>query len=400
MDLQLALLLIGTAIVAIVALTAYDKGRLTRSARRGVGAPEPPPAIVRREPIVVEEPAAPMLEGERKFLKSDEPVAVEVSAAEPDPLERQLGDIEALANQPLNLNPGFDPPGTGPEAARARGYQTLPDEALDFIMNLPGAGPVNRRSALSVYKQNEYNLEYPHELYGRRYQTNFWSIVQLDSEATQYSDLRVAIQLVAEPGPINESELNTFVQVGLKLADALHRPARFSMPFEQALDRARELQKFYDEHDVIAGVNVIAERGAPFQGTAIVDAMARVGMQLDANGIYQKRFGEHASFAVINLQKPTRFNPSEWEMFRTTGLSFQMSVPMVEEPAVMFDRMMATAVEVTACLGGKLVDQDQRPLTDKGIVAIRAQIQGIESRMRAFGIAPGSGVARRLFTVA
>lgn len=399
MDLQLALLLIGSAVVAIVALTAYDKGRVTKSVRRSVGMAEPA-AVMRREPVVMDEPLMPDIEGERRFLKSDNAAAFEVAVAEPDPLERQLGDIEAIANQPLNLNPGFDPPGTGPEAARARGFETLPDEALDFIMNLPGAGPVNRRSALSVYKQNEYNVEYPHELYGRRYQTNFWSIVQLDSEATQYSDLKVAIQLVAQSGPINDSELNTFVQVGLKLADALHRPARFSMPFEQALDRARELQKFYDEHDVIAGVNIIAEPGAPFPGTAIVDAMARVGMQLDASGIYQKRFGERASFSMVNLQKPTRFNSSEWEMFRTTGLSFQMSVPMIEEPAMMFDRMMAAAVEVTASLGGKLVDQDQRPLTDKGIVAIRGQIQGIESRMRAFGIAPGSGVARRLFTVA
>jgi FtsZ-interacting cell division protein ZipA len=87
-------------------------------------------------------------------------------------------------------------------------------------------------------------------------------------------------------------------------------------------------------------------------------------------------------------------------MFRTPGISFHMSVPSVEEPAVVFDSMMATAVEVTTALGGKLLDQDHRPLTDKGIVAIRAQIQGIGAKMRAFGIAAGSDAARRLFTAA
>lgn len=400
MDLQLALLLIGTAIVGVVALTAYDKGRFTRSMRRGLSFPAAPAAgVARREPVVSLEGAGPLpIEAERKFLRINDTVTVEPpSADEPDRLEEQLGDIEEVANRSLNLNPGFDPPGTGPEAARGRERQMQADEAIDFIMHLPGPGPVSRRSALAVYKQNEYKLEYAHQLYGRRYQTNFWSIVQHDSEATQYSDLKLAIQMIAPAGPIPESELNTFVQVGLKLADALHRPAKFSVPFEQALERAKALQQFYDEHDVIAGVNVVTEAHAPFKGLAIVAAMERVGMQLDGNGIFQKRVGERASFGMMSLQKPVRFNPSEWEMFRTSGLAFYMSVPGVDDPAVVFDRMIAAAVEITTVLGGKLLDQDHRPLTDKGIVAIRAQIQGIDAKMRAFGIAPGGEAAQRLF---
>lgn len=400
MDLQLALLLIGTVIVAVVALTAYDRGRFTRSVRRGFGlqAERAASGVTRREPMMpVDVPAAAPAGFDRKFIKSDFALPPEPAAetpAEIDVLAEKLGDIEAIANRTLNLNPGFDPPGTGPEAL---GRYTEANESIDFVINLPGPGPVGRRSPLSVYKQNEYKLDYPHELYGRRYQTNFWSILQHDSEATQYSDLKLAIQLIAPSGPIGETELNTFVQVGLKLADALHRPSKFSIPFEQALARARELQKFYDEHDVIAGVNVITEPHTPFKGLSIVSAMERVGMQLDANGVFQYRTGEHATFSMTNLYKPTRFNPSEWETFRTAGLAFSMSVPGVEDPAVVFDRMMAAAVEVTTFLGGKLMDQDRRPLTDKGIVAIRAQIQGIAGKMRAFGIPPGSEAAQRLF---
>ncbi len=401
MDLQLALLLIGSIIVAIVALTAYDKGRLARSVRRGFSFPAAQPVgITRREPVVA--PDAGVRAGfdvERKFLKSDPTFATApaIVGDEPDGLEEALGDIEEIANRSLNLNPGFDPPGTGPEAAHGRHMEA--NEAIDYVMHLPGPGPVSRRSALAVYKQNEYKLEYPHQLYGRRYQTNFWSIVQHDSDATQYGDLKLAVQLVTAAGPIGESELNTFVQIGLKLADALHRPSKFSIPFEQAIERAQAVQRFYDEYDVIAGVNVVSEPHAPFKGLAIVAAMERIGMQLDAKGVFQQRLNEGASYSMMNLHRPGRFNPSEWEIFRTTGLAFYMSVPGVEDPAVVFDRMMAHAVEVTTFLGGKLLDQDQRPLTDKGIVAIRAQIQGIDAKMRAFGIAPGSEAAQRLFAV-
>lgn len=405
MTLQVALLLIGTIVVIVVALTAYDKGRLAKSMRRGLMGLSParaPDVPDRREPVVPpggKSSDVPFGDPDRKFLKSD----LEVPPPPPvvhvplDPLAHALGDIEEIANRPLNLNPGFDPPGTGPEAAQKRGVHTEPNEAIDFVIQLPGPGPVGRRSALSIYKQNEYKLEYPRELYGRRYQTNFWSVLQHDSEATQYSDLKLAIQLIDSPGPIGESELHTFVQVGLKLADALHRPAKFSIPFEQAIARARELQRFYDEHDVIAGVNVASEPHAPLKGRAIVSAMENAGLELAPTGVYQRLENSRVLYSVANQTKPGIFNASEWDTFRTTGLALYMSVPTVPEPTEAFDRMMATAKATAAFLGASLVDQEQRPLTDKGIAAIRAQIRDIDAKMRAFGIAPGSEAAFRLF---
>lgn len=408
MDLQLALLLIGAFIIAIVGLTAYDKGRLARSLRRGLNfsAAAPHPAgIGRREPVVQTGNAAksdelpPIADADRKFLKGDVEVPLEspASPAPTHPLADVLGDIEEVAHRPLNLNPGFDPPGTGPEAARQYGVYMEPNEAIDFIIHLPGPGPVSRRSALSVYKQNEYKLDYPRQLYGRRYQTNFWSGVQHDSEATQYSDLKLAIQLIDARGPISETELNTFVQVSLKVADSLHRLTKLSVPFEQALAHARELQKFYDEHDVIAGVNLAADAQAPFKGRAILAAMERVGMQFDAKNIFNKRVDGRVLYSLANLNKPGTFTPPEWDTLRTPGVTLYMSVPGAPDPGAVFDRMIETAKELTSFLGARLLDQDQRPLTDKGIAAIRGQIQGIEARMRAFGIPPGSDAARRLF---
>jgi len=403
MSLQLALLLIGLVIIAIVALTAYDKGRLAKSMRRGFRFAEPEPAgLSRREPVVPP-PARPeeaaLLEAERKVLRGDVEVPLDspASSAPTHPLADVLSDIEEIANRPLNLNPGFDPPGTGPEAARERGVHVEPDEAIDFIIHLPGPGPVSRRAALAVYKQNEYKLEYPRQLYGRRYQTNFWSVVQHDSEATQYSDLKLAIQLVEPRGPISESELNAFVQVSLKMADSLHRVTKLSMPFETALARAKELQAFYDEYDVIAGVNVLAEPHAPFKGRTLLAAMERVGMQLDARNIFNKRTDGRVVYSVANLAKPGTFPASDWDDFRTTGLAVYMSVPGAKDPAAVFDRMIETAKELTRLLGARLADQDQRPLTDKGIAAIRGQIQAIDAKMRAFGIPAGSDTARRLF---
>lgn len=405
MDLQFALLLIGAAIIAIVALTAYDKGRLARSVRRGLhlSSDSASTAPARREPVMRagadHRSADAGADADKKFLKGDVDVPVE-SPASPvptHPLADVLGDIEEIANRPLNLNPGFDPPGTGPDAARSYGVHMEPNEAIDFVIELPGPGPVIRRSALAVYKQNEYKLDHPRQLYGRRYQTNFWSVVQHDSEATQYSDLKLAVQLIDANGAIGETELNTFVQVGLKLADSLHRLTKLSLPFEQALARATELKKFCDEHDVIAGVNLAAEPGTPIKGRAILVATERVGMQLDARNIFNKRIDGDVWYSLTDLNKPGGFTPPEWDTIRTDALTLYMSVPAARDPAAVFDRMIDTAKQLTAFLGARLLDQDQRPLSEKGISAIRAQIKNIDAKMRAFGIAPGSDAARRLF---
>ena len=412
MSLQLALLLIGAMIIVVVAYTTMRRGRAPQRARRqpaepfidfDATAPHTAP-IERREPSVDTIPpplptaaTAPTAAGaspERKYLRPDTPV-VEAPAPRRDPLAAELQSIEEAAHRPLNLNPGFDPPGTG-SALGGDATSSLPDEHLDFVLHLPGPGPVSRRTALGIYKQNEYKLEYPRKLYGQRYQTNFWSPVQHDSEATQYSDLKLALQLLDNRGPVGESELNTFTQVGLKLADALHRPAKFSTTFEDALQRARQLQKFCDEHDVIAGVNIVSAQ-APFKGDAITAAMKRYGLELGAMNIFHAHQDGHVLFSVSSLYKPGYFNPAEWESFRTGGLAVFMSVPVAREPAAVFERMMQTAAGLTTFLGGRLLDQEHRPLAEAGVNAIRAQIEGLEARMRAFGIPAGGDTARRLF---
>lgn len=401
MTLQLALLLIGVMIIAVVFYTTRRRDKAGRQPRReplagledlDAAAPSMPTASLRREPSLDAQAS-----GERRYLRADAPPPAPPPAAS-DPVTAELESLEEVALKPLNLNPGFDPPGTGPQAVADAGAPSLPNEQLDFILHLPSPGPVSRRAALGIYKQNEYKLEYPRRLYGQRYQTNFWSVVQHDSEATQYSDLKLALQLIDGRGPVNESELNTFMQVGLKLADALHRPAKFLLSFEDALAQAQRLQKFWDEHDVIAGVSVAADAATPFKGHAIVAAMERHGLTLGDMQIFHRARDGRSLYSVSSLYKPGHFNPAEWESFRTAGLAIFMSVPVVEEPTAVFEQMMETATGLATFLGGRLLDQEHRPLTEKGIDAIRAQIRGIESRMRTFGIPAGSGAALRLFS--
>jgi hypothetical protein len=157
-------------------------------------------------------------------------------------INEQLNDYEQAALMPLDLSLGLQDPDV--LVAQGGNRQNMPDEKIDYVVTLPGKGPVSRDTALGIYKQNEYLLEKPRHIYGLGYRTGLWSNLENDTEHAQYRSIALSVQMVDTKGPIGESELNTFTQLALKLADVLQRPTKFSMPFEEALEKARELDEF------------------------------------------------------------------------------------------------------------------------------------------------------------
>ena len=394
MDLRHALLLIGIIVIAVVALVSYDRARLRRSM----------PALLRlrrrsarrAEPVLaLDINPAPPARQDKKFLRADADITVTLRPPE-DAFEEKLEDFEEAANMPLPLAPAMERQG----ARLAPIIPANPDEKIDFVIHLPGAGPVARNAALGVYKQHEYKLEKPRRLYGQRQRQKIWTDLQRDPENAEYSDLALAIQLTDARGPIGESELNAFVQVGLKLADAVQRPTRLPLDFDAALARAKALHDFCETYDVIAGVNVVSG-GAAFAGRAIEQAARRLGMQFGARNIFHMKnklsVGCRHLFSMANLYQPGAFDPKAWDSFHTEGLTLFMSVPCAHHPAKVFEKMVETAKGLSDMLGGRLLDQERRPLTDKGIIVIHRQIEKIENKMREQGIVAGGETALRLF---
>ncbi len=395
MNLQYALLFIGIVIIAVVALTAYDMSRLRR--------PRPRPEVHLGKFPEDDTPVRSSLlnatreEGSEKVLRSDIEIAPREAPRE-EILRREIRQLEEVATMPLDLTAGLRRPGRW-EAEPGRQY--LSDEKIDFVIHLPGEQPVARDGALGIFKQHEYKLNKARHLYGRHHGTSHWSDLQLDRSKTQYDDLMLAIQLVDPKGPVDESELTVFTEIGLQLADALQRPAKLPLTFEQGLTRTAELQAFCDTYDVIAGIHVVPDKEAFFPGRAIEMAARHAGLELGAMNLFHMKNevapGSRHLFSLANLDESVGFDPEAWDKFETGGLTLFMSVPCAFQPAVVFKRMVTTAKEIAETLGGKLQDQNRRPLTDKGITVIHHQIEEIEEKMRAFGIPAGSETALKLF---
>lgn len=398
MDLRYALLLIGLIIVAVVVLHTLDFARLRRRPRAESNAAGiSPPPQQRLEPIAgldFDPPLAAVTE--KRTLAADAKIDVSVTATR-DPLAEEIETLEEVATMPLNLDLGLRRPSRHADLGRP----ALPDEKIDFIMRLPADSTVMRDVALGVYKQHEYEIDKPHRLYGCRADSDLWSELQHDSQRMRYSDLALSIQLVDARGPIDDTELHKFSQVGLKLADALHRRTQFSMPYEEALARAQELQKFCETFDVIAAVHVVAAEGQTFRGRLLEHAARKLDMQWGARCIFHMKNefspGCRHLFSLANLSGTGEFPAGQWERFETASVTFFMSVPCAHRPASVFDKMISAAQALAETLGGQLKNQERRPLAKQGIAVIRRQIETIEEQMRARGIVPGSQTALRLF---
>jgi hypothetical protein len=414
MDLQYALLLIGVLIVGGVALSAYDKlrfdwGRRTDATglalkRRRAGQDDAGETTTLRPLFrgsgLDRNPPPPNTDPEQKHLRTDAPVGPLSERDTEYYLYEELESLENAAHMPLNLNLGLSDPEEAPsEDPQAR--RTMPDEKIDFVVTLPGKGPIGRDRALGVYKQNEYMLEKPRSLYGLGHKTGLWSNLDSDPEFARYSSIALALQLADNRGPVSESELNTFVQLSLKLADELQRPTKLSMPIEDALERARELDSFCAANDVLASVNIVSNNAAGFGGRAIGQAATALGMQFGKMNIYHMKNDNAAGcrhlFSLANLYAPGEFTPETMNTLTTRGLTLFMSVPCAYQPVRVFEKMIETANGLCQALDGSLQDSEKQPLTAQGLAVIRAQIERIATDMQVRGIVPGSETAMRLF---
>jgi len=403
MELQLALLLIGCIIVGVVALTAYEKVRFgRRRLTADNNAAETPAVLSRRPPPVtgLDINPGPPHEQNNRFLKSHAVVAPAQELSAEAHLYEQLNDYEQTALMPLDLSLGLQDPDV--LVAQGGNRQNMPDEAIDYVVTLPGKGPVSRDTALGIYKQHEYLLEKPRHIYGLGYKTGLWSNLETDTEHAQYRSVALSVQMVDTKGPIGESELNTFTQLTLKLADVLQRPTKFSMLFDEALERARELDEFCETNDVLASINILANGPTGFGGRAIDQAARLSGLQFGVMNIYHKKndlaLGCRHLFSLANLYQPGEFDPARVDRFRTQGLTLFMNVPCAYQPGRVFEQMTQIAKGLCEQLDGRLEDHDHHPLTDQGLMVIRTQIERLTAEMTNRGIIPGSATAMRLFS--
>lgn len=132
--------------------------------------------------------------------------------------------------------------------------------------------------------------------------------------------------------------------------------------------------------DVII-LHVMAEAGGEsYRGPELLAALENLGLVFGDMRIFH-HYGigdmktDRPLFHLANMLEPGYFEPDNMDDFSTRGVSLFMQIPCPLDAEVVFELMLNTAGQLADTLGGRVMNQDRRPLTGDDIELLRAGVR-------------------------
>lgn len=310
-----------------------------------------------------------------------------------DPELPALPSAETLEATELSAAPAVETP---PRAA-AIAAESFPDNIaspmIDYVASFELVEPVSGHQILNSQRELLARVSKPVSWAGCNDRSGQWERV---GEGGSYRRLRVGLLLADRRGPLGEADLLTFYGAMQNLADELMAVADMP-PRETALDAAVALDQFCANVDIQVGINVIG-KGQPFVGTKIRALAEAAGMVLDPSGRFVRCDDDgHVQYTMAN-QESAGFSAETMKTMTTHGLVFILDVPCVGHGDRVFAQMLDLARRMADALGGVLVDDNRRPLTESMLDPFRRQIGQYQAQLAAKGLPAGSPLTLRLFS--
>jgi len=363
-ELQIALGVVGAlGIACVIAYNRIQENRHRRRAQASFGAEDGDALLDSRNGSRIEPSLAP-------------------SAAEVANSFDSGSSVRAERVEPVGVMPVANVPGAAREES----------SAIDY--------PVVLRSRASLQRSALQQLLEALEGLGRRTQVSAeasdgqW--IPLANAPESVSSIRVALQLADRRGRATEDDLEAFL--GLLKQWAQGVGATVDAPqFKRYLEVASELDRFCADVDVVVGLNVVSPAGEPFSGAKLHGCAEAAGLRLE-NGTFRLEDADGKRLFSLESQQGEPFDFDRLETAVVGGVTLLLDVPRQEHGVMVFDRMIDTGTRLAEDLGGRLVDDNDAPVTQAGLDQIRAQLRGIYAAMEAKGIRAGSHIALRLFS--
>lgn len=398
-ELQIGLLVIG--IVVVVAVLVFNHFQERRFRRQADAAFQPAvadplmdasrPGGEARPPVPPGSRIEPALR-EPEFESDGPDVIVEIS--EPrlhlDPVSEPVRAPAAAA--PTSVAPPPAAPRSRDEAAQ---FAPAPcDELIEYCVRLRG-DDIPAGVFADAYNPVR-TLGKGVRWHGLPLEGGDWEEIHPWRDA-HYRQIVVAMQLADRNGAVAEEQIAA-------LCDALTAVARahdLRMTCDDtadALERAQSIDRFCVDVDVLIGLNVVARGEGSVNLSRIVREAEGAGMVLGADGVFQLHDSRGEPLYALCNHDAEPFAVAVHEAETSQGVTLQFDVPRVPEGVKVFDGMVAFGRRLANEVGGILVDDNLRPLTDAGIDKIRSQLARIYERMEARGVPSGSRRALRLFS--
>ena len=401
-DLQIWLLVLGAA--AVVAMLAFNWNQERRFRKQADAAFQSPRDEApsqrgadalrdsRREPAL-HEPSPGFESGAEVGLRSEPRLDIDEDAAAA-PLAAERPAVVAVAASPAPVL--REAPPAGPRAAPPR--REVPpapyDELIEYRVRIASDGVLANVFADAF--NHARTLGKTIRWYGLPVGASQWEDVQPWRDV-HYEQVTVTLQLADRNGAVQDEQLAALCSL-LQTVAQTHGLQITCDDRGAALDRAQAIDRFCVDVDVLIGLNVVARSEGAVSLARIVRAAESGHMVLGVDGVYQLLDSRGEPLYALCNHDAEPFSTDVAEGDVSQGVTLQFDVPRVPDGLKVFDGMVAFGRKLANEVGGMLVDDNLRPLTDAGIEKIRVQLTQIYERMEARGVPSGSRRALRLFS--
>lgn len=402
-DLQIGLLVIGAAIVVAVLLFNWiQERRFRKQADAAFQAPvgdalmqsgAVPREMHKRVEPALREPAFDagglneVAEANEPYLQIDS--ALSSAEVPPAPLDDMAPDRRAASS--ITSSPPIQPrPASSPMAAPPAPC----DELIEYRVRIGSDG------VLANVFADAFNHS---RTLGKAVRWMGLPVGALEWEEIQpwrdvhYQQVVVTMQLADRNGAVQVEQLSALCAL-LQSTAQTHGLRIACGDVADAIERAQAIDRFCVDVDVLIGLNVVARGEGAVNLTRIVHQAESSGMALGVDGVFQLLDSRGEPLYALCNHDAEPFSATAVEGQTSQGVTLQFDVPRVPDGLKVFDGMVAFGRKLASEVGGILVDDNLRPLTDSGIEKIRTQLTQIYERMEARGVPSGSRRALRLFS--
>lgn len=302
------------------------------------------------------------------------------------PEDADLPDPDEPPSGPITRSAMADP-------KTAQGTQPQPDPEIECVVTLQPVRPV---AASALAAGLHARLGKPLRWFARRDAEAPWQRVTGETPG-EFGEYAACLLLADRNGAATRAQIDAFQKVIGELAPQL--PAAWTAAtVDDEAQRAEELDRLCAELDMQIGLTIQKHDGSTIPGTKLRGVAEASGFRLAPSGRFEC-VQEETGAVLYTLQnvKGEAFTADALRAASFPGVVLVLDVPRVVDPPRAFDQLKLAAKRMAHTLGGDLVDDNERPLSDSALAAIRSQVVDASQLLARAQIEPGSPRAHKLF---
>jgi FtsZ-interacting cell division protein ZipA len=270
---------------------------------------------------------------------------------------------------------------------------------IDYWIKLSPSLPVTQADILSKLTHWD-SIEYPVQLHALTQEDPHWVNLTEAQGDTAIMDVVASYQLLSNGNAATITDLNTFDEQVSKLGQALNAEKLMMATPEQALDQSLKLAQFFADSCELLEVSICAPKGQAFMGKLVETSAKQQGLDF-MNGEYvrQKRMASKniILYRMIN-QDPRKFDRDMSSNAEIECVKFIMMPALSRTPGRDAKEMLDAVKAFASRVKGDIRIPGETDYHHDLLLKLRNRVSKLEKNTLAAGLEPGGIEISRIFS--